>query len=56
MVAKRLANGTSLAHYLYEAVPWSRWIVLMRDPVSRYYSAYYYYRYGPLHEVQVFTC
>ncbi len=40
--ARRL-NAT-LAQYLWEASPWSRFIVLMRDPVFRYYSAYYYYR------------
>ncbi|KAG1668654.1 hypothetical protein FOA52_001260 [Chlamydomonas sp. UWO 241] len=36
--------NVTLAQLLWEATPWARFIVLMRDPVSRYYSAYHYYR------------
>ena len=34
--------NVTLAQLLYEATPWARFIVLMRDPVARYYSAFYY--------------
>ncbi|MEW5298129.1 MAG: hypothetical protein WDW38_001135 [Sanguina aurantia] len=40
--AKRV--DATLADYLAEATPWARFIVLFRDPVTRYYSAYHYYR------------
>ncbi|KAG2490123.1 hypothetical protein HYH03_011429 [Edaphochlamys debaryana] len=41
-LAKR--TNATLAQYLFEATPWARYIVLMRDPVTRYRSAYFYYR------------
>lgn len=41
-VAKQ--TNATLAQYLWEATPYARFIVLFRDPVDRYYSAYYYYR------------
>lgn len=34
----------TLSQYIYSAAPWSRFIVLFRDPVDRYQSAFYYYR------------
>ncbi len=36
--------NATLAEYLWEAAPWSRFIVMFRDPVTRLYSAFYYYR------------
>jgi len=36
--------NVTLAQYLWEATPFARYIVLFRNPVDRYYSAYYYYR------------
>ncbi|KAL6764338.1 P-loop containing nucleoside triphosphate hydrolase protein [Haematococcus lacustris] len=42
--AKQLGTPVTLAQYLWEAAPWSRFVVMMRDPVMRYYSAYFYYR------------
>ncbi|GIL59026.1 hypothetical protein Vafri_13998 [Volvox africanus] len=41
-LVKRI-NAT-LAQYLWEATPWSRYIVMFRDPVTRYRSAFFYYR------------
>ena len=43
---RRPPLNATLAHYLLEAAPFSRFVVLFRDPVKRYYSAYYYYRWG----------
>ncbi len=36
--------NATLAEYLWEATPFARYIVMFRDPVSRYRSAYFYYR------------
>ncbi|KXZ54235.1 hypothetical protein GPECTOR_5g326 [Gonium pectorale] len=41
-LAKRI--NSTLAHYLWEATPWARYIVMFRDPVTRYRSAFFYYR------------
>lgn len=41
--AKKVTNA-NLADLLFEATPYGRFIVMFRDPVSRYYSAHYYYR------------
>ena len=40
---RRQLNVT-LAELIYEAQPYQRQIVMMREPVSRYYSAFHYYR------------
>ncbi|GFH27486.1 sulfotransfer_1 domain-containing protein [Haematococcus lacustris] len=37
-------KGVTLPDLLYEASPWLRLITIFRDPVDRYYSAFYYYR------------
>ncbi len=37
------ALQVTLAQLIYEAQPYQRQIVLMREPVSRYYSAFHYY-------------
>jgi hypothetical protein len=29
---------------MYESSPWLRLVLIFRDPVDRYYSAFYYYR------------
>jgi N-acetylgalactosamine 4-sulfate 6-O-sulfotransferase len=39
---RRGINAT-LAEYMYEAQPYLRAIVMMRNPVDRYYSAFHYY-------------
>lgn len=39
-----ITPNITLAHYLHAATPWSRYLVLLRDPVTRYYSAFHYYR------------
>ena len=41
-LTKRI-NAT-LAEYLWEATPYARYIVMFRDPVTRYRSAFFYYR------------
>jgi hypothetical protein len=33
-----------MAELLREALPYSRLIVIFRNPADRYYSAYHYYR------------
>mmetsp|Transcript_22066 Transcript_22066/g.61109 ORF Transcript_22066/g.61109 Transcript_22066/m.61109 type:complete len:398 (-) Transcript_22066:272-1465(-) len=43
-IAKR--TNATLAQYLKEATPFARFIVLCRDPVDRYHSAYHYYRHN----------
>lgn len=37
------ANAT-MPDLLWEASPWLRNIIIFRDPIDRYYSAFYYYR------------
>ncbi|GAX79940.1 hypothetical protein CEUSTIGMA_g7380.t1 [Chlamydomonas eustigma] len=46
LAARRHLNIT-LAQLIYEAQPYQRLIVIMREPVSRYYSAFHYYRRRP---------
>ena len=36
--------NVTLSQYVYSAAPWSRFLVMFRDPVDRYQSAFYYYR------------
>ncbi|KAG2482249.1 hypothetical protein HYH03_018812 [Edaphochlamys debaryana] len=43
----RLKTNVTLAQLIYEAQPYQRQIIIMRDPVSRYYSAFHYYRRRP---------
>jgi hypothetical protein len=38
--------NASMPALLREAQPYLRLIVMLRDPVERYYSAYHYYRWG----------
>ncbi|KAL6763399.1 P-loop containing nucleoside triphosphate hydrolase protein [Haematococcus lacustris] len=42
-LAVRKATNITLAQLLREAQPYQRLIVLFRDPVARYYSAFHYY-------------
>ncbi|KAG2490124.1 hypothetical protein HYH03_011430 [Edaphochlamys debaryana] len=42
-VLNKRINAT-LSQYLWEASPWARYIVMFRDPVTRYRSAFFYYR------------
>jgi len=43
-LAVRKNSNVTLAELIYEAQPYQRLIVIMREPVSRYYSAFHYYR------------
>jgi len=36
--------NVTLAELIFEAQPYQRQIIMMREPVSRYYSAFHYYR------------
>ena len=45
-LAVRRQLNVTLAELIYEAQPYQRQIVMMREPVSRYYSAFHYYRCG----------
>lgn len=38
--------NVTLAELIFEAQPYQRQIIMMREPVSRYYSAFHYYRQG----------
>lgn len=40
----RLRTNITLADLIHEAQPYQRQIIIMRNPVSRYYSAFHYYR------------
>eukprot|EP00199_Chlamydomonas_sp_CCMP681_P002227 CAMPEP_0119102214 /NCGR_PEP_ID=MMETSP1180-20130426/1033_1 /TAXON_ID=3052 ORGANISM="Chlamydomonas cf sp, Strain CCMP681" /NCGR_SAMPLE_ID=MMETSP1180 /ASSEMBLY_ACC=CAM_ASM_000741 /LENGTH=399 /DNA_ID=CAMNT_0007086459 /DNA_START=16 /DNA_END=1215 /DNA_ORIENTATION=- len=43
-VARRTSDfNVNLAELIHEAQPYQRLIILMREPVSRYYSAFHYY-------------
>jgi hypothetical protein len=37
-------NGVTLPDLLHEHEPFLRLIIMFRDPVDRYYSAFHYYR------------
>ena len=50
---RRQLNVT-LAELIYEAQPYQRQIVMMREPVSRYYSAFHYYRCAEEGAIQFF--
>ena len=43
-LAVRRRLNVTLAELIYEAQPYQKQIVMMREPVSRYYSAFHYYR------------
>ena len=38
--------NVTMPELMYESSPFLRLIVIFRDPVDRYHSAFYYYRYG----------
>lgn len=42
-MAVRKNTNVTLAELIREAQPYQRLIVLFRDPVTRYYSAFHYY-------------
>uniref|UniRef100_A0A7R9YQ49 Sulfotransferase n=1 Tax=Chlamydomonas euryale TaxID=1486919 RepID=A0A7R9YQ49_9CHLO len=42
-LAVRRGINVTLADLIHEAQPYQRLIVIMRDPISRYYSAFHYY-------------
>lgn len=43
----RLKTNVTLAALIREAQPYQRQVIIMRDPVDRYYSAFHYYRRSP---------
>ncbi|KAG2452263.1 hypothetical protein HYH02_003287 [Chlamydomonas schloesseri] len=43
----RLKTNITLAQLIHAAQPYQRQIIIMRDPVARYYSAFHYYRRKP---------
>ena len=44
LAVRRKIEGVNLAELIHEAQPYQKLIILMREPVSRYYSAFHYYR------------
>jgi hypothetical protein len=42
-LAVRRQLNVTLAQLIHEAQPYQKLIVIMREPVSRYYSAFHYY-------------
>jgi hypothetical protein len=38
----------TMPQLMYESSPFLRLIVIFRNPVDRYFSAFYYYRWGAL--------
>lgn len=44
LAVRRKIDGVNLAELIHEAQPYQKLIVIMREPVSRYYSAFHYYR------------
>lgn len=42
-MAVRKNTNVTLAELIHEAQPYQRLIVIFREPVSRYYSAFHYY-------------
>lgn len=41
----RDTHGVTMPDLMHESSPWLRLILIFREPVDRYYSAFYYYRY-----------